>query len=139
MYAISLNTFFREHSTVGKHEMYKFEAWRARLGGVPRDRQLVPWLKNIPAKAGFGQAVRIAKFGAPMYHLTLVVRHVDQKAAMGIGPKPFRHGSLQRDLFVPHVSNTRSVVRQQRDSYDDKGRNQGKRRNELTLHVTPPR
>jgi len=75
--AIALNTSFREHSAIGKHEMQKFEAWRAGFGGVPGNRQLVPWLKGVPAKAGFGQTVRIAKFGAPMDHFALFVRYVE--------------------------------------------------------------
>ena len=52
--AIALNTSFREHSATGKHEMQKFEAWRAGFGGVPGNRQLVSWLEDIPAKTGFG-------------------------------------------------------------------------------------
>jgi hypothetical protein len=143
MHAIPLNTFLREHSAISEHEMKKFQAWGAGFRGVPRNRQLVPWFKHFPAKAGFRQTVWIAKFGAPMYHFAFVVRHVEQKAAMGIGPKPFRHSSLQCDLFVPHVRNTRSVVRQQGDAYRQQANNQAQRRYDPmphpNLHAEPIR
>lgn len=82
--------------------------------GVAGDGDLVSRLKRVSAEACAGHLVRIAHFGAPMRHDALGVGHVEEQAAMGIGPKPIGDRSLERDQFLRFVGHARSMMREQR-------------------------
>src|SRR5438309_1389175 len=69
------------------------------------------------SKACFRKRVRVGQFGTPMHYVALVVRHIEQKPTMWVGPDPFGNGPLQRDDFLRVVGNTRPVVCDQWDCY----------------------
>src|SRR5207245_3596554 len=102
---IPLMALFRQGSAIGGGEFPKHNARRARFGKMAGNGDLVAWLLVVLVDAGHGERVRIAEFGAPMLHVTFVIGHVEQNAAVGVGPKPFGYGSIQDNLlFLTFVS-----------------------------------
>src|SRR5947209_11045416 len=87
--AVPLMAFFRQSSPIGGSELLKLDAWCARLGRVPRKGDLVARLQDIFAQARHRECMRIPQLRAPMFDATLVIGHVEQNAAMGVGPNPF--------------------------------------------------
>src|ERR1700688_3440887 len=70
----------------------------------------VSWLQDILAQASHGERMGIPQFCAPMFDATLVIRHVEENAAMRVGPNPFGYSSLQCDHLFRVIGHTRSVV-----------------------------
>src|SRR5690242_10840866 len=108
--AVAFDMPFGKHPPIGKSDASRFHARRAGLSQTAGNRDLIPWLKDVLAEAGFRKRVRIGQFGPPMHHIALVVGHIEQKPAVRIGPNPFCYGSLQRDHFLRVVRNPRAVV-----------------------------
>ena len=84
------------------------------------NRNLVPELKHVLPEPRAGLLVRITQFGAPMFHVALVVRYVKKKAAMRISPNPFGYSSRQCDRFIGLICNTRSMVCEERQRCYDR-------------------
>src|SRR5207245_6778835 len=118
-----------------KHEVVKRHAWRAGLGGVAGNSNFVSGLEGIPGKSGAGHLLSVAQFGSPMYHVSLIVCHIEQQTTVGIGPQPVRYHSLQRDDFIHLVGDTRSVVCHHRNRNDQE--NQAGVTHESSFHASP--
>src|SRR4029077_8259020 len=125
--AISLDAPHRERAAIRKHHTLKLYARRAGPGRVSGDGYFVPGLQQILAKARAGQHVRIAQLGAPMHDVALLVRHVEQNAAMGVGPNPFCDCPLQRYPLVLLIRHASSVVCEQRGAQYQNARGQDRR------------
>ena len=77
---------------------------------MAENRDLVAGLQNVFAQAAQGKRVRISKLGAPMLDVTLVAGYIEENAAMGIGPNPFRDGAFESDCPLGIVGHPGAVV-----------------------------
>src|ERR1700681_2697409 len=73
-----------------------------------------------------------------MHHFAFVVRHVEQNAAVRIGPDPLGHGPLQSDFFLRFVGNTSSVMCEKRSVHHHKAHDERQRHYERKPHKPPP-
>src|ERR1700681_4597863 len=73
-----------------------------------------------------------------MHHFAFVVRHVEQNAAVRIGPDPLGHGPLQSDFFLRFVGNTSSVMCEKRSVHQHKAHDERQRHYERKPHKSPP-
>jgi hypothetical protein len=123
----------KQRLAVGEHSLQDTPKWLAILDWFQSDGNFIPRLEGLPTPAIVGHGYGILSLPDPMYHLAVITLDVELKEAMGIGPVPFRDGSLQSEFFSG-IERRVAVVREQRNGDNQKTNSHGEHRDSSLSH-----
>jgi hypothetical protein len=103
------STFPLQGLSIREHNLHQTPEWLTILDWFQRDRNFIPRLEGLLAKTIRDYVRRGLSLHNPMYRSSVFTLYVEAQKAMGIGPKPFRDGSLHGDC-LPDVENRIAVV-----------------------------
>ncbi len=97
---------------------------------------LIPDFDGVLRPAGIDHGGRIFGLHHPMYRFAAIIRHVQLKHTMGIGPSPLCNGTLHCDSFLGVICRV-AVVCEQREGNNRSAYTQSKNYPEFAFQESP--
>src|SRR5258706_3181460 len=139
-YNLSLSFIHLQHMAVGKHNFACVPSGkpnrRSILGWRKSNRDLVSRLERGSVPAISMQNAWTLRFNSPIHDFPFFIFDVKKNLDMRVGPHDLRHSSRNSDGMNFVVSDI-SMMRQERTAKRQKSHDQGERRYQPRLHISP--